>query len=309
MNDAANQIVGFLGTGLMGEPMARNLLDAGYRVQAWNRSKDKLDALEKAGATVCATPEDAARGAGVLVAMLSDGPTCDAVLFGENTGENEAASGAVAALDSGAMVIVMSSIPVETALDHARRCVAHGVRYLDAPVSGGQPGAIDGSLAIMVGGDEAAFEAARPLFVAMGHPVRVGPVGCGQQTKLANQLIVASTIATVAEALLFAERGGADPAKVREALGGGFADSPIMQKHGKRMIDESFAPGGPAKYQLKDTRTALARAASLGLELPVAKIVDALFAAMVEHGDGDLDHSGLIREIRRENGLPVSRRD
>lgn len=291
--------VGFIGTGVMGEPMARNLLEAGYAVQAWNRTPEKLEAIVAAGGEACDTPAAAAQGADALICMLSDGPTCDAVLFASN-GEEEG-KGAVDALPPGAVLIVMSSIPVETAAEQARRCEARGVGYLDAPVSGGQKGAQEASLAIMVGGAEETFERERDLLSAMGRPVRVGPAGTGQQAKLANQMIVASTIATVAEALLFAERGGADPAKVRDALAGGFADSPIMRQHGMRMLEENFAPGGAAKYQLKDTRTALSRAEALGLELPVARTADALFAAMVEHGDGDLDHSGLIRELRRRN--------
>jgi 3-hydroxyisobutyrate dehydrogenase-like beta-hydroxyacid dehydrogenase len=139
----------------------------------------------------------------------------------------------------------------------------------------------------------------------MGRPVRVGPVGCGQLAKLMNQMIVASTIAAVAEALLVAERGGADPAKVREALSGGFADSPILQQHAVRMIENNFVPGGAAKWQLKDTRNALTYAQSVGLSLPVATLVDSLFEDMVQHGDGELDHSGLIRELRRRNGIVV----
>ena len=296
-----NEVIAFLGTGLMGEPMARNLLAAGYGVRVWNRSKEKTFALAEKGAVACDTPAEAAQGANTLICMLSDGPTCDAVLFHDQA--------VLPALAPDATLIVMSSIPVETSVEQARMSAERGVRYLDAPVSGGQRGAIDATLAIMAGGDPDTFDAARELLGAMGRPVRVGPVGTGQQTKLANQLIVASTIATVAEALLFAERGGADPAKVIEALAGGFADSPILRMHGQRMIDETFAPGGAAKYQLKDTRTALARARSLGLELPVGHIVDALFASMVDHGDGDLDHSALIREIRRANALSASRKD
>ncbi|KLU23310.1 2-hydroxy-3-oxopropionate reductase [Caballeronia mineralivorans PML1(12)] len=296
-----NEVIAFLGTGLMGEPMARHLLAAGYGVRVWNRSKEKTSALAEKGAIACDAPAEAAQGANTLICMLSDGPTCDAVLFHDEA--------VLLALAPDATLIVMSSIPVETAVEQARMSAERGVRYLDAPVSGGQRGAIDGTLAIMAGGDPDTFDAARELLGAMGRPVRVGLVGTGQQTKLANQLIVASTIATVAEALLFAERGGADPAKVIEALAGGFADSPILRMHGQRMIDETFAPGGAAKYQLKDTRTALARARSLGLELPVGHVVDALFASMVDHGDGDLDHSALIREIRRANALSASRKD
>ncbi|MDN6321178.1 MAG: NAD(P)-dependent oxidoreductase [Halomonas sp.] len=289
-----SKTIGFIGTGLMGGPMVQNLLAAGYRVRVWNRTPEKLRELTQAGAEACASPQEAATDASVLICMLSDGPTCDAVLFDDD-------DAACPQLTAGATLIVMSSIPVETATAQAERCAAHGVGYLDAPVSGGQRGAIDGNLAIMVGGEADAFEAARPVLAAMGRPVHVGPAGTGQQTKLANQMIVASTIATVAEALLFAERGGADPARVRDALAGGFADSPILRQHGQRMIEEDFAPGGPSKYQWKDTRTALARARALGLDLPVAATADALSADLVEHGDGELDHSALIRELRRRN--------
>lgn len=156
----------------------------------------------------------------------------------------------------------------------------------------------------MVGGEAAAFEQGRNVLAAMGRPVHVGPAGTGELSKLVNQLIVASTIATVAEGLLLAERGGADPAKVHEALMGGFVDSPIWRQHGQRMLSNDFTPGGPAKWQLKDTRTALAQAQKLGLDLPVGRLVDSLFAAMVEAGDGELDHAGLIRQLRRNNPLP-----
>ena len=288
--------VAFIGTGIMCKPMARNLLHAGYPVRAWNRSAAKAEELSAQGAEVLDTPAQAAKGAQVLICMLSDGPTCDDVLFGEN--------GAARALAPGALVVVMSSIPVDTAVEHARLSAALGLRYLDAPVSGGERGAREASLAIMVGGEAAAFEQGRDVLAAMGRPVHVGPAGTGELSKLVNQLIVASTIATVAEGLLLAERGGADPSKVHEALMGGFVDSPIWRQHGQRMLTNDFTPGGPAKWQLKDTRTALAQAHKLGLSLPVASLVDGLFAAMVEAGDGELDHAGLIRQLRRNNTLP-----
>ena len=288
--------VAFIGTGIMGQPMARNLLHAGFPMRAWNRSPAKVQELSAQGAEVFQTPAQAANGAQVLICMLSDGPTCNEVLFGEN--------GAALALAAGALVIVMSSIPVDTAADQARRCTELGLRYLDAPVSGGERGAREASLAIMVGGDAAAFEHGRQVLAAMGRPVHVGPAGTGELSKLVNQLIVASTIATVAEGLLLAERGGADPSKVHEALMGGFVDSPIWRQHGQRMLNNDFTPGGPAKWQLKDTRTALAQAQKLGLNLPVGSLVDSLFAAMVEAGDGELDHAGLIRQLRRNNPLP-----
>ncbi len=290
------QTVAFIGTGIMGKPMARNLLHAGYPVRAWNRSATKAQELSAQGAEVFDTPALAADGAQVLICMLSDGPTCDDVLFGEN--------GAARALAPGALVVVMSSIPVETAVEHARLSAAMGLRYLDAPVSGGERGARDASLAIMVGGEEAAFEQGRDVLAAMGRPVHVGPAGTGELSKLVNQLIVASTIAAVAEGLLLAERGGADPSKVHEALMGGFVDSPIWRQHGQRMLTNDFTPGGPAKWQLKDTRTALAHAQKLGLTLPVGLRVDGLFQSMVDAGDGELDHAGLIRQLRRHNSLP-----
>jgi 3-hydroxyisobutyrate dehydrogenase-like beta-hydroxyacid dehydrogenase len=292
MND---RIIGFIGTGIMGEPMAMHVVKAGYRVKVWNRSMDKASALVAAGAEACADARATAEGVSVLICMLSDGPTCDEVLFGER--------GAVAAMPRGSSVIVMSSIPVETAVRESLRATEFGVRYLDAPVSGGQRGAQQGNLAIMAGGSQADFDAVRELLATMGRPVLVGPVGCGELAKIANQMIVASTIATVSEAILLVERGGGDPAKVREALTGGFADSTILQQHARRMIENDFKPGGPAKYQLKDTHTAIALAKSLGVSLPVASLVDSLFQDMVANGDGDLDHSALICELRRRNGL------
>ena len=288
--------VAFIGTGIMGKPMARNLLQAGYPVRAWNRSPAKAQELAAHGADILSTPALAAKGAQVLVCMLSDGPTCDEVLFGEG--------GAARVLAPGALVIVMSSIAVDSAVEQARQCAALGLRYLDAPVSGGERGAREASLAIMVGGEVAAFEQGREVLAAMGRPVHVGPAGTGELSKLVNQLIVASTIATVAEGLLLAERGGADPSKVHEALMGGFVGSPIWRQHGQRMLDNDFTPGGPAKWQLKDTRTALAQAQKLGLSLPVGSLVDGLFQAMIEAGDGELDHAGLIRQLRRHNQLP-----
>ncbi len=290
--------LGFVGTGIMGEPMARHLVNAGYRVKVWNRSPEKLRGLIDAGAEACADASAAGRGVSALICMLSDGPTCDAVLLGE--------AGALSAMSEGATVVVMSSIPVETAMAEARKCEERGVRYLDAPVSGGERGARNATLAIMAGGKQEDFDAMKDILAVMGRPVRVGPVGCGQLAKIANQMIVASTIATVSEAFLLAERGGADPAKIREALTGGFADSTILQQHGRRMVESDFKPGGPAKWQLKDTHTAVALAKSLGLSLPVIGLVDLLFQEMIAHGDGELDHSALIRELRRRNGLPPS---
>jgi 3-hydroxyisobutyrate dehydrogenase-like beta-hydroxyacid dehydrogenase len=289
--DNVTRSIGFVGTGIMGGHMARRLAAAGHRVKAWNRTNEKAQALREHGVSVATRAMDVAREADVVICMLSSGPVCDDVLLG---------GGAVlAAMRPGSTLIVMSSIPVESARHQSREAAARGIGYLDAPVSGGEVGAEGGTLAIMVGGEPPVFERSRSLFEAMGRPVRVGPAGSGQLSKLVNQMMVASSIASVAEALLFAERGGADPAKVREALLGGFADSTVLRQHGQRMIDGNFVPGGPAKYQVKDTSTALALSRSIGLELPILGLVDRLFADLVSHGDGDLDHSAIIRELRR----------
>ena len=290
--------VGFLGTGIMGVRMAARLAAAGHAVRAWNRTRAKAERLASQGVEVVATAADAAAGADVVVCMLSSGPVCDEVLLGGD--------GVVAAMPAGSALVVMSSIPVETARQQARAAHARGVGYLDAPVSGGEKGATEGTLAIMAGGDEALFARLRPVLETMGRPTLVGPVGAGELAKLVNQLIVAGTIAILAEGVLLAERGGADPAKVRAALLGGFASSAILEQHGPRMITGDFTPGGPARHQLKDTATAVALARELGLALPVTELVDGLFGDLVAHGDGDLDHSALIRELRRRNGLPPS---
>ena len=290
--------IGFLGTGIMGVRMAARLAAAGHTVRAWNRTRAKAERLASQGVEVAATAAGAARGADVVICMLSSGPVCDEVLLGGD--------GALAAMPAGAALVVMSSIPVETARGQARAADARGVGYLDAPVSGGEKGATEGTLAIMAGGDEALFARLRPVLETMGRPTLVGPVGSGELAKLVNQLIVAGTIAIVAEGVLLAERGGADPAKVRAALLGGFASSTILDQHGPRMINGEFTPGGPARHQLKDTSTAVALARELGLALPVTELVDGLFDDLVAHGDGDLDHSALIRELRRRNDLPPS---
>ncbi|MGH0348838.1 NAD(P)-dependent oxidoreductase [Sinorhizobium meliloti] len=285
--------IAVIGTGIMGGPMAGRLADAGYPVTVWNRTRDKADALSCHGIGTAATAAEAATGADVVIVMLSSGPVCEDVLLGSG--------GAVAAMKSGAALVVMSSIPVETAVLIGERATGRGLAYSDAPVSGGEKGAREGTLAIMAGGTAADVAALSDVFACLGRVTHVGPAGSGALTKLANQLIVASTICAVAEALTLAERGGADPARVREALLGGFADSTVFRQHGLKMVTGDFRPGGPAKYQVKDTSTALAFAQSCGLRLPVGEEVDRLYQAMVDNGDGDLDHSGIILELRRMN--------
>jgi len=292
-----SQTIGFIGTGIMGAPMASRLAMAGHHVRAWNRTPDKLTPLQRAGVAAADSPLAAARDADVVIVMLSAGPVCDEILLGDE--------GVIATMQPDSRLIVMSSIPVDTARHQADIASRYEVGYLDAPVSGGERGAIEGTLAIMAGGEADTFERCRALLMNLGRPTHVGPSGSGQLAKLANQMIVANTIATVAEALLLVERGGADPAQVRQALMGGFADSTILKMHGQRMLEGDFSPGGPAKWQYKDTQTAMAEMTRLKLELPVSLQVDALFGDMLSHGDGELDHSALIRELRRRNGMAV----
>ncbi len=295
MNEAIRS-VGFIGTGIMGAPMALHLSASGFRVTAYNRSIEKARQLAEHGVRVASSAAEACTGQDGVVVMLNSGQVCDELLFAPETG-------ALFAMRPGCLLIVMSSLTVETAKDQERRSRAVGVGYLDAPVSGGEVGAKTATLSIMVGGETADVARARPLFEAMGRPLHMGPTGTGQLTKLANQLTVASTIVAVAEALLLAERGGADPAKVREALLGGFAQSKILELHGRRMIEGDFVPGGTAINQIKDTQAAIKLAMKLSLELPMLALTDSLFRDLVDQGHGELDHSALILELRRRNPL------
>jgi 2-hydroxy-3-oxopropionate reductase len=292
-----------LGCGLMGAPMARRLLAAGFPVAAWNRTRAKAEALASAGASVADTPAQAVAQADIVITMLEHGQVVEDVLLGPTPGH--AAQG----LRPGTLVIDMSSILPEQARDHARRLAALGVSYLDAPVSGGTLGAEAGTLAIMAGGLVEDVERARSVFNAMGRPVRVGPAGSGQLAKLANQMIVGITIGAVAEALLLAKRGGADPAKVREALRGGFAESRILEVHGQRMVDGDFAKRGSLAIQLKDLNNALHTADGMGFDAPITRGLTALYADAARHGFDQLDQSGLFRELQRRQQAPVSKDD
>ncbi len=280
----------FLGTGLMGSRMAMRLLEAGCALTVWNRSPEKTAPLAARGASVAPTPRAACEGATIVITMLSDASSVRTVLFDQ---------GAADGLAPGSLLVDMGSNAPVDARDHSRRLGQRGIGHLDAPVSGGPGGAEQGTLAIMAGGTEADFARARPLLLHLGRPTLVGPSGAGQLAKLCNQTIVALTIGAVAEALLLAAAGGADPAKVREAVAGGFADSLIMQVHGQRMIDRAFAPGGPSRLQLKDLRNILDTADAVGLTLPLTGHVTQLYESLVAQGGGELDHSGLYLEIKR----------
>ncbi|MBC5784216.1 NAD(P)-dependent oxidoreductase [Ramlibacter sp. USB13] len=286
--------IAVLGTGLMGFPMARRLCEAGHVVHAWNRSRDKADRLLPFGAKVHASAADAVRGAEIVVCMLENGPVIEDVLFRQGTAD---------AMRPGTLFIDMASIQPKEARDHAARLAERGVQQLDAPVSGGTVGAENGTLAIMVGGKAADYERAKGVFQVFGRATHVGPSGAGELAKLANQMIVGITIGAVAEALLLCAKGGADMAKVREAITGGFADSRILQLHGQRMVERDFAPRAKIAVQLKDMRNALATAEEVGFDAPITGLFERLYAQAAEHGLTDLDHSGLFVELASRNGL------
>ncbi|NNJ69379.1 MAG: NAD(P)-dependent oxidoreductase [Boseongicola sp.] len=287
--------IAVIGTGLMGYPMARNLVRAGHDVTVWNRTRARAEGLDAEGAMIAESAEAAVADADVVLTMLSDGFATGALL--EDAGLR-------GALRPGALWLDMSSAKPEHAREQAALLKGLGCEHLDAPVSGGTKGAEAASLAIMVGGEAEVFARALPVLNDLGRPVHVGASGAGQLAKLANQTIVAVTIGAVAEAMLLLEKGGADPAAVRQALSGGFADSTILQQHGARMTTGDFVPGGLSKFQVKDLDNTLAEAGALGLELPSTQTIRDRFAYFVEEMDGaDLDHSGLYLELKARNGL------
>ena len=282
--------IAFLGTGLMGSAMACRLLGAGFDLTAWNRTPEKAEALRADGAAVAARAQDAAADARIVITMLSNGPAVTEVLFGPD--------GVAGALAPETIVIDMSSIPPDLARDHAMRLERLGVRHLDAPVSGGTRGAAAGELAIMAGGPEDVFNEAAAVFAPMGRATRVGPSGSGQLAKLANQVIVGVTIGAVAEALLLAAAGGADPAAVRDAIRGGFAESRILEEHGRRMIERDFLPGGKVRTHIKDLDTALAAAVEAGVTLPLTQNARDRFAFVRDAmGGGGYDHTALLLQL------------
>ncbi len=282
--------IGFIGTGIMGKPMASNLQNAGHQIFL-SEHHDKAPAdLVQAGAIALATPQEVAQEAEFIIVMVPDTPQVEDVLFRDQ--------GIAAGVGPGKVVIDMSSISPSATKQFAEKIKASGAEYLDAPVSGGEVGAKAGSLSIMVGGSEAAFERALPLFQAMGKNItRVGENGDGQTAKVANQIIVALNIQAVAEALLFAAKNGADPAKVREALMGGFAGSKILEVHGERMIKGTFDPGFRISLHQKDLSLALAGARELGLNLPNTANAQQVFSTCAAIGGSGWDHSALIKGL------------
>ncbi len=291
---AAPLRVAVLGIGFMGLPMARRLCEAGHAVQVWNRTRDKAERAAAFGATVHASAASAAGAADIVVSLLENGAVVEDVLFNQGT---------AAACRPGTLVVDMASIRPAEARDHAARLRSLGVAHLDAPVSGGTVGAEAGTLAIMAGGEAADFARALPVFAALGRATHVGPHGTGQLAKLANQMIVGITIGAVAEALLLCEKGGADMARVKDAITGGFADSRILQVHGQRMVDRDFAARARMTVQLKDLNNALGTASELGFDAPITQLFAQLYGDGIAHGFADLDHAGLFAELARRNGM------
>jgi 2-hydroxy-3-oxopropionate reductase len=293
--------VGFIGLGIMGKPMALNLIKGGHALFAHSRSGVPQE-LTAAGATACKSPKEVAQKAEVIITMVPDTPDVQKVLFGE--------AGVAEGLTPGKIVVDMSSIsPIETK-QFAERINGLSCQYLDAPVSGGEVGAKNATLTIMVGGPEDAFAKVKPLFELMGKNITlVGGNGDGQTCKVANQIIVALTIEAVAEALVFASKAGADPARVRQALMGGFASSRILEVHGERMIKRTFDPGFRIELHQKDLNLALAGARALGVSLPNTATAQELFNACVANGGAKWDHSGMVKALEmmahHQVGQPV----
>lgn len=283
--------LGFIGLGLMGRPMCLNLLRAGARVSAWNRSPGPVEEMRKEGASAAATPAEAASQADILIVMVADTPAVEQVLFG--------AQGIIEGLRPGTLVIDMGTTAVMPTREFARRIQAAGSDYIDAPVSGGDIGAIAGKLTIMAGGSDAAIARARPLFDVLGAAfTHVGEAGAGQVAKAANQIIVGLNIGAVAEALTLVQRAGVDPGKVREALMGGFAASRILEVHGQRMIDENFTPGARISTQHKDMTQAIELAALYHQRLPATELGANLYKTLMDQGLDNLDHSALIKALQ-----------
>lgn len=285
--------IAFLGIGLMGAPMVRHLITAGFSLTLWNRTPDKCKSF-KGQAVIADTPTAAIQSADIVITILENGDVVDQVMVEQ---------GGISALKNGAIYVDMSSVQPSLARRYAELAQQQGASYVDAPVSGGTVGAEQATLSIMAGGSEADMDRVRCVFDVLGKCTRIGPVGSGQLAKLTNQAIVGITIGAVSEALLLAAEGGADPAAVREAMMGGFAGSRILELHGQRMIDRDFAPGAPARIQLKDMRMILDEARAEGLTLPLAQQVHNEYQNLIANGHSEADHSGLLLELEHRNGV------
>ena len=276
----------------MGLPMAKNLLKAGYDLKAFNRTESKAEPLKEFGAEIASSIKDVVNGSDAVIAMLTDDKAIDDVMYSSDFLDN---------LKSDATVIDMSSVKPTTAIKHGNNLNSKNINYLDAPVSGGTIGAEEASLAIMVGGEQTVFDEVKDMLNKMGNPTLVGPLSSGQVSKLANQIIVGLTIGAVAEAVTLCEKAGANPNKMIKALSGGWADSKILQTHGKRMIDKDFTPKGRTSVHLKDMNNILECANSYNTHLPISNLVKEMYKSLVENGHGETDHSSLYKEIERIN--------
>jgi len=288
--------VGFIGLGIMGKPMAENLIEAGYDLVAYNRTREKAEELDDA--TVSDTPREVAEQSDVIVTMLPDSPQVEEVLAGED--------GVLEGVEDGDLIVDMSTITPVVTEELFEKAKERGASMLDAPVSGGDVGAIEGALSIMVGGSEEDFERALPLFEVMGGTVtHVGPVGTGQVVKAANQIVVALTIEAVSEALVLGSKGGVAPDKILDVLGGGLAGNKVMEVKREKMLEHSFDPGFRVELHHKDLGIALAAGREYGVTLPVTAIVDQMLEALKMRGRGDQDHSALLTLIEESSGHEI----
>ena len=286
------QNIGFIGTGLMGFPMAKNILKAGYKVKVFNRSINKAEPLKDFGAEISNSIGELVKASDVVITMLTNDDAVNEVIGSDEVLNN---------LKPNSTVIDMSSVKQTTAVNHGKNLKSQKINFLDAPVSGGTIGAEEASLAIMIGGEHIVFESVKEILKSMGNPTLVGPIGCGQVSKLANQIIVGLAIGAVAEAVTLCEKAGADPNKMIKALSGGWADSKVLRTHGKRMIDKDFSPKGKTSSQLKDMNNILECANNYNTQLPISNLVKEMYKSLVENGHGETDHSSLYKEIERIN--------
>ena len=284
--------IAFIGTGLMGFPMAKNLLDKSLDLNVFSRTIEKAKPLEKFGAKISNSLSEAVKDADIVITMLTDDAAVEKVLSDQGFQEN---------LKKGSTVVDMSSIKPKIAIKYGKLLKDKGINFLDAPVSGGTIGAEQATLAIMVGGDQKVFDQIKDVLKVMGNPTLVGPIGSGQVSKLANQIIVGVTIGAVAEAITLCEKAGVDGNKFIKALSGGFADGKILQNHGKRMIDKDFSPKGKVSTHLKDMNNILECAGDFNTTLPISNLIKDMFKSLVENGNDNDDHSALYKEIERRN--------
>ena len=291
--------VGFIGLGIMGRPMAKNLMEAGHDLVVHNRSPEKAEELAGEGATAAGSPREVAEKCDVVITMLPDSPQVEEVLAGEG--------GVFEGIRDGALIVDMSTISPVVTEGLAEKAKERGASLLDAPVSGGDVGAIEGTLSIMVGGEEEDFERAKPLFEVMGKTVtHVGPTGAGQVTKAANQIVVALTIEAVSEALVLGSKGGVSPEKILDVLGGGLAGNKVMEVKREKFLSHTFDPGFRSELHHKDLGIALAAGREYGVALPVTAVVDQMLLTMKKKGWGGEDHSALLRIIEDQSGHEIS---